>query len=155
MKHIKLYEDYKKPFYNAKELGPSTEKDKNDRQGIEFNNNRNSMTEWLKLHPLTDVKFRDEIAVPKEIRWYQNDDLTWGYSVSFNKGEEYIAADGKGNNITRFNVRVGYQGVEGKEELLSWLNSSMIFKGVPPIIREKILKEVSEEEYINMKQHHN
>ena len=42
-------------------------------------------------------------------------------------------------------IKLGYGGVTGKEELMSWIHLNMIYHNIYPILREKILKRIDME----------
>jgi hypothetical protein len=116
-----------------------------NRQDRETTNRQDSANIWIKNHPLEGVIFYGRPAVPYHMSYYQNDNNTFGYSVSFQpNGEEYIAFDGKGNDITRTSVKIG-QNVKGGDELISWLHRSMRYYEISPLLIQKMLKAVETE----------
>lgn len=146
MKYLKLFEEFE-PMVSPEIDNLDTDTFNRKKQDFEFNNRKNSDEQWLKDHPLVGVEIYNKPAVPKNTRWYMNDDGSYGYSVNFGNGSEYISAysESKAPKNMICTIRLGYGGVVGKEELMSWVHSNMIYHNIDPMLREKILKRINDE----------
>jgi hypothetical protein len=145
LKFIKLFEEFE-PLLSPDIANMDIEKFNRRKPDVEFDNKSKTDKEWLLNHPLVGVKLRDKELIPTETRWYMNESGSYGYSVNF-QGDYYISFYTESKTPTNmiYTIRVGYSGIEGKEELISWIHSNMIYHNVPHMLKEKMLKKIDEE----------
>ena len=142
MKHLKLFEEFE-PMLSPEvaNLDPiSLDKKKVDLENI---NKHKADSEWIKAHPLNGVEFYNKAAIPKYTHWNLKDDKSYMYSISFDEGYISVYSD-KPNHILCDCHNIGHK-IEGKDELISWIHSNMLYHQIQPVLREKILKEIVNE----------
>ncbi len=144
MKYLKLFEEFE-PMISPEIANMTPDAFKRKKDDTEFKNKINSDSKWLSTHPLTGVKcgWDGNIElIPRDSKWHLNDNGSFGYSVNFNEGEEYINVYTETPNNINTSVKLGYAGVVGKDELMSWIHSNMVHYNIPTLLKEKIFKEL-------------
>jgi hypothetical protein len=144
-RYVKKYEGWMKDRKTTDPIELNRQK-----QDVEIKNRQEGDKIWITDHPLEGVTAYGKPLQAIQSRYYHNSNGTWGWSVDFNKGEEYINVYTEASNPRQilFKIKLGHE-VTGKEELISWCHRNMMYHGVPSNIREIILKKLSSGNYLD------